>query len=400
MAALDRPVRVGFDVTSLRSPRTGVGRYAHELLGALWRTGPEAAIVPVSQRSLVADDLPWNPSSPVRVTGPHCPIRAVWTLGVLPAWLPSSGLDLLHVPGYAAPVSGRMPLVVTLHDMSVLACPEFHPLARVARARLLLRPIARRATAIITPSLWSKLEIVRWLDIPEERIHVVAHAPARWFRPASGSLEALDARDATDAAGAPDARDGLGAAVARPGYLLWVGTVEPRKNLGRLLEALAMLRRDGQWVNLVIAGRLGWKHGPLLKRIATLGLAGQVRRVDFVTDARLVDLMTHASALVYPSLYEGFGLPIAEAMACGLPVITSDRGAPAEVAGGAAMLVDPEDPRAMGDAIARLLTSGELRSELRRRGLERAQVWSWEAAARQTLDVYHAVVGSNGRTVG
>ena len=373
---------VGLDVTPLGAEQTGIGRYTYELLGALWRLGPDGAVVAVGNRGAAHVRLPDLSGADRGVLGPRLPSRAAWTFGALPWWLPRAGLGVFHGTSYYAPIIGPVPTVVTFHDMSVLACPDRHPRARVVRAQALLGRVARHASAIITPSAFSATEIVRWLGVPAERIHVVPGAAAGTFsRP-------LD----TATIGAVAARFGL-----QPGFLLCLGTVEPRKNIGRVLQAAARLRRGGAPVRVVIAGRLGWGFRPILDQARALGLEGAVRFVGFVSDADLRGLMALASALVYPSLYEGFGLPVVEAMAAGLPVVTSRTGALAEVAGGAALLVDPYDTDAIADALQRASQDGDLRAVLRRRGLARAGEFSWERSARETLAVYATVIGSSGR---
>jgi glycosyltransferase involved in cell wall biosynthesis len=183
----------------------------------------------------------------------------------------------------------------------------------------------------------------------------------------------------------------LGSAQARYGirapYILAVGTVQPRKNLARLLEAFAQAARAGDAPQLVIAGKRGWLSEGIERRARELGLGERVRFAGYVADADLPALLSGALAFALPSLYEGFGMPVLEAMACGAPVLTSDTSALPEAAGGAALLVDPTDTAAIAAALARLIGEPELRADLRARGLRRAAGATWARCAEETLGV-------------
>jgi glycosyltransferase involved in cell wall biosynthesis len=177
-------------------------------------------------------------------------------------------------------------------------------------------------------------------------------------------------------------------------YLLFVGTLEPRKNLTTLLHAYALLRAEGlgDGLKLVIAGRAGWLYADIFATVKTLALEGEVIFSGFVADEDLPDLYRGARLFVFPSLYEGFGLPILEAMASGIPVITSTTASMPEVAGDAAILVDPHDPKAVAEGMARVLAGDQVRQTLIQRGLRRAQQFAWDSVARTTLDVYMALL--------
>ena len=369
----DRPMRVGLDVSPLGA-RGGIGRYTFELLDALWADGSGPHVVPVGNRRLDTASLPPEHGAHPAVQGPRFPSRVAWTFGVLPLWLRRSGLDVFHGTSFYAPLGSGLPLVVTFHDMSVFVCPWTHPATRVLGARAMLGRVAAAAAAVVTPSDAARQDAIRWLDIAPDRVHVVPGAPAAHFRPS-------EPRHAEGIA----ARYGL-----EPGYFLALGTMEPRKNLGSTVEAVARLRAAGHPIRLAVAGRPGWKWQPVLDKVQRLGLGGLVRFLGFVPDDDLPALMGAAAALVYPSLYEGFGLPILEAMACGSPVITTGSGATAEVAGGAAVLVDPRDPEAIALAMRSVLEPGA-RAGLVAAGLRRAADFSWTRSAREMLDVYRAV---------
>ncbi|HEY5489161.1 MAG TPA: glycosyltransferase family 1 protein, partial [Candidatus Limnocylindrales bacterium] len=277
------------------------------------------------------------------------------------------------------PVLSRVPSVVTLHDMSLITNPEQHPRRRVVMLSSVMRLVARRARAVACPTESARREAIEVLGLDPRRVHVISGSVAPLFR----HLPHASAIDATLA------RYGL-----RPGYLLFVGTIEPRKNLLRLVRAFATLRREGTDAQLVICGRWGWKSHDLLPAIQRLDIADAVVFTRFVPDDDLVALLNGATAFVYPSLYEGFGLPIVEAFACATPVVTSDRGATAEVAGSAALLADPTSDESLTDALRRVLSDAAECDRLRAAGLARAADFNRRNAARQAVTVYEAVLGS------
>jgi glycosyltransferase involved in cell wall biosynthesis len=261
-----------------------------------------------------------------------------WYLGALP--VASRRDDVLHLPGH------RGPLVVTIHDLAVFRYPDAFNRWTRGYSRLLLPRLARAATRVIAVSEFTAREAVELLGVDEQRVRVIPHGVGTPFVPNG------------------PATDG--------NYVLAVGTVEPRKNLERLEQAAS-----SAGVSLRIVGAPGWG-------------SVETQSSGFVADEELARLYRGAAALVYPSLYEGFGLPVLEAMASGTPVVTSTGSAPAELADGAAVLVDPLDVEAIaagiGDAIAR-------RDELRAAGLERSRGFTWEAAARATAEVYREAAG-------
>jgi glycosyltransferase involved in cell wall biosynthesis len=260
-----------------------------------------------------------------------------------------------------------------------------HPIRRLVSMRPIIPFAARRAAAIITVSRSAKADIVRLLGVPPEKVHVIYEAPGPAFRPLTGSQE-----------GAGQNQSELAATRSTYNlpqqYILHVGTLEPRKNLVRLMEAFARLRRGGTIPHhLVLVGQPGWKWGQILAAVDRLALSKVVHFLGYVPDQRLPAIFNLAEALVYPSLYEGFGLPVIEAMACGLPVITTARGALPEVAGEAAVMVDPLDADDIAQGIQRVIDDRSFHRALRARGLERARRFSWSKTAEQTRQVYWQV---------
>jgi glycosyltransferase involved in cell wall biosynthesis len=265
--------------------------------------------------------------------------------------------------------------VATIHDLMPLLQPAQYPEADAALFRRIVPRIAREADALIAVSQHTKDSLVRHLGVPPERVAVVHHGVDPRFRPVrAGAIVAMRAALGLDGP-----------------YLLFVGTAEPRKNLPRLVDAFALLRARGTVdVDLVIAGKAAWGSAGLRERIAAHGMDGCVRLPGHVDAALLPALYSGAAAFVLPSIAEGFGMPLLEAMACGVPVVASNSTALPEVYGDAALGFDPLSTEELAAALARVLGDQPLRADLVARGLRRAAGFTWEAAARKTLEVIEA----------
>lgn len=283
-------------------------------------------------------------------------------------------IDVFHATAYAAPIARRAAVVVTVHDLALLRFPE---LGTAALRRLVARTAASAATAqrVIAVSETTRRDLIALCAVPAEKICVVPNGCDPDFVP----LEPAIAR----------ARVAAAYGIEGP-YILHVGTLEPRKNLGRLVDAIARLHAAGHTLPLVLAGAPGWGAEALDRVIAASRLGESVRRLGRVSAADLPALYGAATLFTYPSLYEGFGLPPLEAVACGTPVVASNAGALPEVLGDAALLVDPLDEGALAAAMQRLLTDRDLRAALRERGLARARQFTWARCARATWAVYEA----------
>ncbi len=283
-------------------------------------------------------------------------------------------LNLLHVT-YIAPPLGACPRVVSVHDISY----EFYPAYFSPRDRLMLRALVpfslRRAARIITISEYSRREIITRYRLPPERVSVTYLAAAEDYRPV---------RDRSILAAL---RDHYGLAER---YVLALGNLQPRKNLARLVDAYVGLRRAGQLagVQLVLAGKAQWRESELFTAVRQSGLEGEILFPGYVADGDLPALYSGALAFVYPSLYEGFGLPPLEAMACGTPVICSNAASLPEVVGAAALTVPPADTDALARTLAQVVNTPELGNDLRHKGLRRAAGFSWRRCAEETLAVY------------
>ncbi len=366
-------VRIGFECTAIRPGRSGIGHATERLLSAL-----AAALPPEDELwALTNADPPLG-----LLTAPTVrPLRptALWLQAAVPRVARRMRLDLYHFTNSTAPVFFAAPYVVTIYDASLIRFPETHPLRRRAYQRTLLWHTARRAIRIITISQASARDVVEFLGVPVERVVVTPLAADGSFRPV---------RDADRLASVLE-RHGL-----RDPYMLYVGNIEPRKNLVRLIEAFA--RMDACDVKLALAGGRAWMSRGVDRRIRELGLDGRVRLLGYVPDEDLPALYSGALAFAYPSLWEGFGLPVLEAMACGTPVVTSNRSSLVEIAEGAARLVDPCSVDAIAEALQLVISSAAERVRLSAAGLERAARYSWAKTAAMTIDTYRDALAECG----
>jgi glycosyltransferase involved in cell wall biosynthesis len=319
-------MRVGLDVSPLDQTRAGTARYLEQLEGIEGVELVRLAFRGRTRAATVVRDAVWYP------------------LG-LPRRARELQLDVLHCPTFRGPLSTSVPLVVTVHDLAVLRHPETFNLWTRHYSRLYVSRVVQAATKVIAVSEFTRGELVDLLSTPATKIRVIPNGVAPVFSPEGTAAEGE--------------------------YVLAVGTLEPRKNLARAREAA---QKAG--VELRVAGERGW---------GGVDVEGWVGRVP---DDELAALYRGARCLVYPSLYEGFGLPVLEAMACGTPVVTSAGGATEEVAGEAAVLVDPLDPASIAAGIE---AAESRREELRLLGLERVRAFGWERVARETADVYGEV---------
>jgi glycosyltransferase involved in cell wall biosynthesis len=324
-------VKVGIDVAPLVQDRAGTARVIRGLLGELER-------IPGVELQRLSFGGPGKASALARDTA--------WYMGLLPLQARRARLDVLHCTTFRAPLRSPVPTIVTVHDLAIVRYPEFFTAWTRLYARTALLPVIRAADRVVAVSEFTKREVVELAGVPEERVRVVPNATSDVFSPDGPAAEG--------------------------DYVLAVGTLEPRKNLARLVEAAESLGAE-----LRVVGARGWGG-------VEVGGNG-VRWLGHVPDEELARLYRGAAVFAYPSLYEGFGIPVLEAMRSGAPVVTSAGTVMEEVAGGAAELVDPLDPAAIAAGIERARSR---RAELAAAGLERAKAYTWAAAAEATAAVY------------
>lgn len=372
-------LHIGIDASRTAvAARTGTEHYTYELLAALAQRDRRARYT-LYCNQMPAALPPLGPNFTLR----RIPFPRLWTHARLSAELLVRPPDVLFVPAHVlplgAPLRRGIRTVVTIHDMGYMHFPEAHTRAHRLYLRLSTMWSARMANHVIAISSATRDDLVRLAGVPAEKISVIHHGVAARFRPAEPhAIEAVRQRY------------GLG----QP-YLLYIGTVQPRKNLERLIDAFATLEAatphaSSPDLQLVIAGKRGWLTDAIERRAASLGLDDRVRFVGYVPDDDVPPLLSGARAFVFPSLYEGFGMPVLEAMACGTPVLASDSSSLPEIAGEAALLVDPLDTAAIAAGIGRLAGDNTLLADLRRRGLERAAQFTWGRCAEETLGVLHS----------
>ena len=352
-------MRIAFDLSALTTPHSGVATYTRNLAEHL-RSCRQDQILPVTHTSVLP--RPLN--------------KTLWMQAVLPFQLSRVAPDVCHFTNSVASWWTPCPSVVTIHDTTLWILPRYHPRRRLLAMRPFIPAGARHARAIIAVSAATKRDVVRTLKVPESKVHVVYEAAAPQFRPLSRTapLEAVRTKY-----GLPES------------FALYVGTIEPRKNLVRLFEAFQVVRRQGCGSSvLALVGDRGWSDAAILASIERLRLGDAVRILGHAPIDDVVALYNLADLLVLPSLYEGFGLPVIEAMACGTPVVTSPNGALAEVGGDAAEYVDPTQVESIAAGIYAVLSDPERQAALRAAGLRQAADFSWEATAEQTRRVYEA----------
>ena len=360
-------MRIGVVLSGLtaKARRGGVARYAHCLLSTLAEMDQQNRYVlflhPDNARDFAHLPGRWRR---VVLPLPRPEARYLEQI-VLPPLLYGSRLDVVHYPVLAPALAYGGPSVVTAHDLTNHLFPRRANLRSWVYYRYILRMGATRATSVIAVSRNTRNDIVRLWGLASERVEVIYEAASPVF----------DGRLANPSR-------------AEENYFLAVGTVEPNKNFARLLEAYGAARsRLPDDTNLVVVGQPGWQYNGVLRSAHELGLNGSVRFIGYVPDADLADLYSGALAFVYPSLYEGFGLPPLEAMACGAPVIASRASSLPEVVGEAGLLVDPLDVEDIAAAMVRVASDPALREAMRGAGRARARQFSWQECARRTLAV-------------
>ena len=383
-------MRIALDLSLVPGQRVGVGQYAYQLASALARVDRANSYVLYPVFYFIVNPEYYRTELPVaanmRIAHRRLPPRLVQFL-----WRRDRSeqfkeyllgrADIVHSTTFCAPRfrAPRRRLVVTIHDCTFVTHPEFHLPANIEHCLRGTRLAIERADALIAVSESTRRDLIERMGAPADRIVVT--------------------REAADP-GLARVTDAARLAAVRLRYelperfILFLGAMEPRKNLLRLIEAFATLRPAlRRETVLVVAGAHGWLNDSVRERVGKLGLAESVRFPGYIAGDDVAALYSLATVFAYPSMWEGFGLPVLEAMACGTPVLTSDVSALPEVAGDAALLVSPTDVEAIADGLTRLLDDAALRADLAARGLRRAAAFSWERCARETLAVYTSVVG-------
>lgn len=300
----------------------------------------------------------------------------LWTHGVLSYKTLLAKVDILHMPANIIPIVTSCPTIVTLHDTIILKETQIFPIWQRNYFRVFMPLSAKRSSHILTNSKHSKHDICKYLNIIPDKVTVTYLASSPDFKQIS-DMEISKIRQ----------KYNLGS------YILTVGALEPRKNINRLLEAFALLRERRLPYQLIHVGPKGWFYDEVFSNVYRLQLQDSVRFLGKVDLDDLVGLYNAASVFVFPSLYEGFGLPVLEAMACGCPVVTSKLSSLPEVVGDAGLTINPYDVQQLAKTIQQVLEDEALAKDMRQRGVERSKMFSWKRCAEETLNVYRQVLG-------
>lgn len=369
-------MRVAIDAIPLVAKKTGVGHYTDALAEWLARTHHDHQYELVSPFDFTFPNGHTPPPNLYKRFTPVHPMLRKWWLVGLPALLRLSPFDLFHGTNYCIPVFAPCPTVVTIHDLSLYAQAATHDHKNVQRGKRRIPIMARRADMIIAPSEATKREAIQYLKISPDRIRVVYEAAREKMKP----LLLADCAPVLEKHG-----------IQRP-FLLYTGTIEPRKNLLKLIRAYhEILHTTEHRPRLVLCGGRGWLDEEVFSLVAELKLQQMVKFTGYVDDADLPALYSACEVFVYPSLYEGFGLPPLEAMACGAPVVTSNTSSLPEVVGDAGVMVDPHEPLELAHVLTNLLSDPVQRDHFRHAGYQRSKLFSWERAAHETQDIYDQV---------
>jgi len=374
-------LNIAIDVRTINKPRSGVGYYVTNLIKNLQDIDTKNHYCLISNNGEYENTFKAHPnfeSHKTIISNENHFIGDLWENITLPLFLRKKGVDVFHGPAFMIPLlNGKIGAVVTIHDIVSFRMPSTIPKKYALYMQLLIRTVAKRANMVITVSEFNKRELMDCLNVPESKIKVVHHGVSPMFKPDNDAAkrELLKAKFGV-----------------RKNYMLFVSNLEPRKNLVRLMEAFdqARAKLNGEY-QLVICGKKGWLYKEILKTYEKLRGQDDIIITNYVNEDDLLGLYQNADMFVFPTLYEGFGLPVLEAMASGAPVITSNVSSLPEIAGDAAELINPLNVEEISNAMLKLAASSDTRMEMRKKGFAQAAKFSWGETARRTLEVYNSI---------
>jgi glycosyltransferase involved in cell wall biosynthesis len=371
-------MRIGIDATALPPQPVGAGNYIIQLVRALAGLNCEDDFVVIAQkmgaRQIGVAERPGFKVSIVPDRNPAA--RLVWEQLVLPLMVRQLEISVFHSLHYTRPLWLPCKSVVTLHDMTFYLFPELHTRSKRFFFPLAIRASARLADALIADSESTRLDAIRLVNILPDKIHTALLGVDPSFRPIRDEGRLKDIQEKFN---------------LPKRFILYVGLVEPRKNLPGLIQAYRELVDQGTNHHLVVVGRIGWMSEGIFEMVEKLGLSERIRFTGYIPQEDLPWVYNLSDLFVYPTRYEGFGLPALEAMACGVPVITTNVSSMPEIIGDTGVLVEPHNATALADAITRTISNSQLMAELAVKGLERAKQFTWERTACETLRVYRKV---------
>ncbi|MBE8539371.1 glycosyltransferase [Geoglobus acetivorans] len=374
-------MKIGIIANSIDDIKTGVASYPYNLIKYLpYYRDNEYYIIHYKKNELINNmiktyDFINDFIIPIPKKTPFG--HEIQKMILIPTKLNKMDFDIIHDTYHFGPFLflKKSKKILTVYDLTPLLFPETHRKSRVLMHKYIFPLILKSSDKIITDSYSTKSDLIKYFKIPENKIKVIYLAADERFKPLKED-EINKIRQKYK--------------LKNP-FILYVGTVEPRKNIQTLLKAYYKLKKQGIKHKLVIAGKIGWKYKPIFETIDKLDLKKDVIFTGYVPDEDLPALYNAADIFIYPSLYEGFGLPPLEAMACGTPVITSNTSSLPEVVGNAGIMVDPYDIDGLAKAMYEVLTNEGLKEEMRKKGLERAKMFNWRKTAEETLNVYEEV---------
>ena len=365
-------MKIGIISAQLNQQLTGVGNYTYNLIKELNKLDTDEGflfLINYQNNTFFTNDG-------IIVNNPFPALKTYAWHPYLIKKLRRCKLDIIHNPAQIPTFfKSKKKYILTIHDITPFIFSEEHRLGRPLIYKLLLPRTLKTADKIITDSNSTKNDLINYFNIPEEKIRVILLAADEKFKP----LNNKEIREAKQKY-----------SLNFP-FILYIGTLEPRKNIPSLIKAFYKLKKKTLQYKLVITGKKGWKYKEIFETIDKLNLQNDVVFTGYVSDEDLPALYNAADLFVYPSIYEGFGLPPLEAMACGTPVITSNTSSLPEVVGDAGIMIDPCNVDGLADAMYEVLTKAGLRANMIKKGLERAEMFSWEKCARETLEVYEEV---------
>lgn len=372
-------MKIGINGLFISSQNTGGGRYLLELLEGLQSIGLNEKYSVFVRHSISKLSKITHPCIEIFPCGwvtDFRPSRILWEQYCLPRVVIEKGIDIFHAAGFTLPHKLTTRSVITIFDMTFFSMPDVHLKSKVAYFKAMIPAAVKKADAVIAISSQTKYDIINYLGTPEKKIKVIHIGIGDEFKVITDETLIKSVR----------------ALYSLPAeYILFVGTIEPRKNIDSLIRAYAQLKKRGCRHKLVIAGRHGWGYNKIYSLISSLELTGDVVFTGYVLQKNLPALYSGASVFVYPSLYEGFGIPVLEAMKCGTPVITSNTSSMPEVSADAAMLIDPYDKKSLVSGIEKVINEPDFAASLRSKGSIRASLFSRDKMARETLSVYRAI---------
>jgi len=373
-------MRIAINGLFLNDQKTGGGRYLSDLIENLQPLGLNDQYFAILNKTFYSKNFIKNPLVKITHGGnlsKFRPTRIIWENLILPKVIDKNAIDLLHAAGFTLPPKIRCKTIITIFDMTFFTMPEVHQKRKIAYFTSIMPSTLKKANMIIAISEQTKKDIIKVLNIPEKKIKTIYLGLNKNFKHIDDLKLINNIKK----------KYGL-----KDRYILFVGTIEPRKNISNLVRAYYALKKKGMEHQLVIVGKLGWNYKEIFNLISRFNITNDIKFTNYILDEDMPFIYNGADAFVYPSLYEGFGIPILEAMACGTPVITSNVSSMPEVTKDAAILVDPNSVEEICSSIKNVLSNTELATLMKEKGIKRASFFDNKKMAAQTTELYKNIL--------